>query len=313
MTQITIQKLFDDTREKLDLEWIAGKGGGDRKLTGDSALQPGLALIGHLNFIHPNRIQLLGLAEMAYLRGLDGAGLERAINTLFSPELTAIVVASGEHAPEVLLERADRDSVPVLAGPQKCPEMLRLLRHYLAQTLADRVSVHGVFLEVLGMGVMITGDSAIGKSELALELITRGHRLIADDMVDLLQVSPDMVEGYCPPVLQGFLEVRGLGILDIRALFGEVAVKLQKNLKLIVHLKKPIASGTSELDRLQMYASTETILGVPIPKVHIPVAAGRNLAVLVEVAVRNHILRLRGIDGSKTFSERQQQHILDSE
>ncbi len=313
MTQITVQKLFDDTREKLGLEWIAGKGGGARQLAGDSAQEPGLALIGHLNFIHPNRIQLLGAAEMAYLRSLGQAGLQRAINTLFSPELTAIVVANGERAPEILLATADQTGTPVLASPHKCPETLRLLRHYLAQALADTVSVHGVFLEVLGMGVMITGDSAIGKSELALELITRGHRLIADDMVDLYQVSPDMVEGCCPALLQGFLEVRGLGILDIRALFGEIAVKLKKNLKLLVHLKKPVDSRIIEQDRLQMYASTETILGVAIPKVHIPVAAGRNLAVLVEVAVRNHILRLRGIDGSKEFSERQQKSILGGE
>jgi HPr kinase/phosphorylase len=309
MTQITVQQLFDDTREKLGLRWVAGEQGGAKLLTSDTIQKPSLALIGHLNFVHPNRVQVLGCAEMDYLRSLNEESLELAVANLFSAELAAVVVANGEQVPEELLSSATRTQTPLLTSPLESPEIMDFLRHYLAQSLAESTSIHGVFLEVLGMGIIITGDSAIGKSELALELITRGHRLIADDIVELHRVAPETLEGRCPPLLQDFLEVRGLGILNIRALFGEIAVKLTKNLRLIIHLKKPAESGLNDLERLKMHASTQRILGVDIPEVRIPVAAGRNLAVLVEVAVRNHILHLRDINSSAQFIERQQRSI----
>jgi HPr kinase/phosphorylase len=309
MTQITVQQLFDDTREKLGLRWVAGEQGGSKLLTSDTIQKPSLALIGHLNFVHPNRVQVLGCAEMDYLRSLDEESLELAVANLFSTELAAVIVSNGEQVPEELLGSATTTQTPLLTSPLESPEIMDFLRHYLAQSLAESTSIHGVFLEVLGMGIMITGDSAIGKSELALELITRGHRLIADDIVELHRVAPETLEGRCPPLLQDFLEVRGLGILNIRALFGEIAVKLTKNLRLIIHLKKPAESGLNDLERLKMHASTQRILGVDIPEVRIPVAAGRNLAVLVEVAVRNHILHLRDINSSTQFIERQQRSI----
>ena len=306
MTQITVQHLFDDSCEKLGLNWVAGQSGGDKQLTSDTIQKPTLALIGHLNFVHPNRVQVLGCAEMDYLRGLDKAALKQAISNLFSTELAAIIVANGEQVPDALLAASNDTQTPLFTSPQPSPELMDHLRHYLAQVLAETTSLHGVFLEVSGMGVLITGSSAIGKSELALELITRGHRLIADDIVELHKVAPDTLEGHCPTMLEGFLEVRGLGILNIRALFGEISVKTKKNLKLIVHLKKPEDTGMANIERLQMNASTETILGIDIPQVRIPVAAGRNLAVLVEVAVRNHILNLRGLNSAEQFIERQQ-------
>lgn len=306
MTQITVQHLFDDSCEKLGLNWVAGQAGGNRQLTSDTVQKPSLALIGHLNFVHPNRVQVLGCAEMDYLRGLDNIGLTQAIANLFSTELAAIIVANGEDVPDELLTTSNNTQTPLFTSPQPSPALMDFLRHYLAQALAETTTLHGVFLEVSGMGILITGSAAIGKSELALELITRGHRLIADDIVDLHKVAPDTLEGHCPAMLEGFLEVRGLGILNIRALFGEISVKTKKNLKLIVHLKKPDDSGMDNIERLQMNASTETILGIDIPQVRIPVAAGRNLAVLVEVAVRNHILNLRGLNSADQFIERQQ-------
>jgi HPr kinase/phosphorylase len=312
MIQISVQHLFEETEESLKLTWVSGQEGGNKLLTSETVQKPTLALIGHLNFVHPNRVQVLGCAEMDYLRSLDQAALEQAIQNLFSTELAAIIVTNGESVPEVLLEASNRSQTPLFTSPQQSPELMLVLGHYLSQALAESTTRHGVLLEVLGIGVMITGDSAIGKSELALELITRGHRLIADDIVELYQVAPDTLEGRCPPMLQDFLEVRGLGILNIRSLFGETAVKLRKNLRLIVHLKQPENMATENEARLAMHASSEKILGVEIPKVRIPVAAGRNLAVLLEVAARNHILHLRGIDSAQEFIDRQQKHIIEN-
>jgi HPr kinase/phosphorylase len=189
-----------------------------------------------------------------------------------------------------------------------------MLRPYLARALAESTTMHGVFLDVLGMGVMITGDSGVGKSELALELISRGSGLIADDVIELYRIAPETLEGRCPLLLCDFLEVRGLGVLNIRTIFGESALRPRKNIKLIVHLEKPAGSETTQyVDRLPLKPGIHEILGVSISKVTIPVAAGRNLSVLVEAAVRNHVLQLRGIDSTREFVERQAQHMRNDE
>ena len=309
VTHVSVEALYRDMAEQLSLQWVAGRNGGQRSLSSETVQKPTLALIGHLNFIHPNRVQVLGCAEMDYLRGLSESGLQDAIDHLFSTELAAIVVANGEAVPEVLRNSAEQSETPLFTSPLAGPELTSHLGHYLTQCLAETSSMHGVFLEVLGTGVLIKGDAGVGKSELALELITRGHRLVADDVVELKHVAPETLEGICPPLIRDFLEVRGLGILNIRFLFGETAVKLRKNLKLIVELVHPQEIGEVGLNRLDMVASTETILGVAIPKVRIPVAAGRNLAVLVEVAVRNHILKSRGINPLEQFIKRQRAAI----
>jgi HPr kinase/phosphorylase len=183
-----------------------------------------------------------------------------------------------------------------------------MLRPYLARALAESTTAHGVFLDVLGMGVMITGASGVGKSELALELISRGSGLIADDVVELYRVGPETVEGRCPALLRDFLEVRGLGVLNIRTIFGEAALRPRKNIKLVVHLERPTGSELP-MERLPLKPGTEDVMGVDIVKVTIPVAAGRNLAVLTEAAVRNYVLQLRGIDSTQEFIARQARQL----
>lgn len=309
LTTLTVEALFRDVAEQFQLQWLAGLDGGKRHLSSETIQKPTLALIGHLNFVHPNRVQVLGCAEMDYLRGLDETALADAINHLFSTELAAIIVSNNEAVPPLLIDAANRTETPLFTSSQPSPLLMAHLGHYLTQCLAEVVTLHGVFLEVLSMGVLLKGDAGVGKSELALELITRDHRLVADDAVELRHVAPETLEGTCPALIRDFLEVRGLGILNIRYLFGETAVKLKKNLKLIVELVHPSEIGEVGLNRLDMIASTETILGVAIPKVRIPVAAGRNLAVLVEVAVRNHILKSRGINPVEQFMVRQQAAI----
>jgi HPr kinase/phosphorylase len=309
MARISVAELYRATRRKLRLAWVAGLEGGDNMLTSEAVTKPSLALIGHLNFVHPNRVQVLGCAEMDYLRSLDGKALKQAITNLYSTDLAAVVVANGEAPPEALLAAADHSQTPLFTSPDKSPHLMDLLSHFLAQAVAESVSFHGVFLEVQGFGVLIKGEAAIGKSELALELITRGHRLVADDITDFFRISPERLEGRCPPMLQDFIEVRGLGVLNVRALFGDNAVKPTKPLDLIVQLEMADHLAPHLIDRIQVKARTEKVLGIKIPKVTIPVAAGRNLAVLVEVAVRNHILLLHGVNSSRQFMQRQNREL----
>lgn len=309
LSHVSVTTLFRDMSEQLDLQWVAGHKGGHRTLSSETIQKPTLALIGHLNFVHPNRVQVLGCAEMDCLRNLPDPELKDAIDHLFSTELAAIIISNGETVPAALSDNAERTETPLFTSSLASPVLMSYLGHYLTQRLAEATSIHGVFLEVLGTGVLIKGNAGVGKSELALELITRGHRLVADDVVELKHVAPKTLEGCCPALIRDFLEVRGLGILNIRYLFGETSVKRQKNLKLIVELVHPHEVGETGLNRLDMVASTVPILGVDIPKVRIPVAAGRNLAVLVEVAVRNHILKSRGINPVEQFIKRQQAAI----
>lgn len=310
MAQITVAELFKQTRLKLKLQWIAGLDGGFHTLTSETVSKPSLALIGHLNFVHPNRVQVLGCAEMDYLRCLPVSDAVGAIKNLFSTDLAAVIVANSEKVPESLISAANLHRTPLFTSSLRSPELMDILSHFLALAVAESVSLHGVFMEVQGFGALIKGEAAIGKSELALELISRGHRLIADDIVDFYRISPERVEGRCPTLLQDFLEVRGLGILNIRALFGDNSVKPTKPLDLIIQLE--LANKLEPLDRLNVKAQHEEVLGVKIPKVQIPIAAGRNIAVLVEVAIRNHVLLMRGINATKQFTARQQREMKKS-
>ncbi len=311
MRQVSVEKFFADNQARLGMTWVAAHQGANRVLTGDAALRPTIGQVGHMNFIHPFRIQILGAAEVAWLRALSETARKESVDRLFMTELVAIIVSNNEEVPEYLAQQCTARHVALFTSVQPSPHLVEVIRLYLSRVLAESTTLHGVFLDVLEMGVLITGASAIGKSELALELISRGNGLVADDIVELYRISPDTLEGRCPGVLRDFLEVRGIGILNIRTIFGETAVRPRKLLKLMVHLEDHSNEAFSELDRLQVNATYQEILGVPVRKVTIPVAAGRNLAVLVEAAVRNFVLNQRGIDSTKEFIERQQKLMDD--
>ncbi|CAN6132409.1 HprK Serine kinase of the HPr protein, regulates carbohydrate metabolism [Methylophilaceae bacterium] len=313
MAQINVAELFKQTRRKLKMQWVAGLNGGSNTLTSETVTKPSLALIGHLNFVHPNRVQVLGCAEMDYLRSLKAKAAASAIENLFSTDLAVVIVANGETVPDSLLEAANSHHTPLFTSTLKSPVLMDILNHFLAHAVAESISLHGVFMEVQGFGALIKGEAAIGKSELALELISRGHRIIADDIVDFYRISPERLEGRCPPLLQDFLEVRGLGVLNIRALFGDNAVKPTKPLDLIIQLEMADQKSMPALDRLNTSVQQEEVLGVKIVKIKIPVAAGRNIAVLVEVAIRNHVLLLRGINATKQLMQRQQREMKKSQ
>jgi HPr kinase/phosphorylase len=304
MLQISVAQLYDNNRDKLQLAWVGAEAGGKALIKRDSDDAP--ALVGHLNLIHPNRLQVLGSHEVAHLATVDGDALAQMLTDLFAAQPAAIVFTDGMRADVRLLDAARTAGTAVLASPLPGAQVIDRLRRYLGKTLAETTERHGVLMDVLGLGVLITGDSGVGKSELALELISRGHGLVADDVVDISRIALTTIEGRCPPLLKDFLEVRGLGALNIRTIFGETAVRPKMNLKLVVHLERPAHSGVTETERLPLHELSEDILGVTLKKVVIPVAAGRNLAVLIEAAVRNYILQLRGIHSTAEFAQRQQ-------
>jgi HPr kinase/phosphorylase len=310
MRQISITQLFEDHQDKLSLTWVAAQGA-ERSIEIRERGNYGADVVGHLNIIHPERLQVIGTAEHQWLSRVSQEKLRTQMNDIFAAQPPAVIVAEGLTPLPAVLEACEATGTPLFTTAKPCSAVIDLLRIYLSRRLADTVSVHGVFMDVLGMGVLITGDSGVGKSELALELISRGHGLVADDVVELARIAPTTIEGRCPGMLRDYLEVRGLGLLNIRTIFGETASRRKMKLKLIVHLQKPLAGV--DAPRLPLDAQTQELLGVPIRKVVVPVAAGRNLAVLLEAAVRNSILQLRGIDNMQEFITRQQKLLLDDD
>jgi HPr kinase/phosphorylase len=311
MAQVNIRQLFEDKQKRLALTWVAGADGTDRVLYSDTVNTANKGLIGHLNVIHPNWVQVLSSTEIGYLTGLAPDALQHTLGQIEQGGALCLIVAGGGDIPPSLIDYANRTQTPLFASPQSSVQLMWMVRHYIVKALAESTSRHGVFLDVLGVGVLITGDSGVGKSELGLELITRGNGLVADDVTELFRISPETVEGRCPELLRDFLEVRGLGMLNIRTMFGETAVRRKKSLKLIVHLHRPPGGDVSQLERLPLNASFQEILGVQISTVRIPVVAGRNLAVLVEAAARNFVLQQRGIDSMQEFILRHQQQMQE--
>jgi HPr kinase/phosphorylase len=298
----TVQHLIDDNANRLQLTLSDGELGLSKRL--DDHAIAAADLVGHLNIIHANRIQVLGKPEIDYYNKLRNFQREHIAQELFAAGMPAVIVAEGLEVPDSLRARCRAHQTALITTPLNAAKVIDGLRVYLTKLLSQKTERHGVLMDVLGMGVLITGESGLGKSELALELISRGHGLVADDVVEMTQIAPNMVEGRCPGLLRNLLEVRGLGLLDIKAIFGETAVRRRMRLKLIVHLVK--RSNFEDGDRLPIEPQYEDVLGVAIRRVVLPVAAGRNLAVLLEAAVRNTILQFRGIDTLADFMKRQE-------
>jgi HPr kinase/phosphorylase len=310
---LTALQIFDDNVSELKLSWIRGLEGSDRKFPTEAvrAAAASSDLVGHLNLIHPSRIQIFGEQEVDYHADLTAEQRHAQIANLISKTPPCVIVADGRTADPDLELFCQRSSTPLFTTPVSAAEVIDHLRTYLTKIGAPQVTMHGVFMDILGLGVLIMGESGLGKSELGLELISRGHGLVADDAVDFARLGPDYIEGRCPVILRDLLEVRGLGLLDIRTIFGETAVRRKLKLRLIVQL---VRRNDGEFERLPIDAQFVDVLGTQIRTVKIQVAAGRNLAVLVEAAVRNTILQLRGIDTLKEFIERQRmQMITESE
>ncbi|MBX9613843.1 MAG: HPr(Ser) kinase/phosphatase [Burkholderiales bacterium] len=304
-TVVSADVLFEDHRARLKWEWIAGLGASERRFdeVAISKARSGADLVGYLNYIHPYRVQILGEREVAYLTNATPEDCSRRVARIVTLEPPVLILADGLAAPDALLSMCERAQIPMFATRESSAFVIDVLRAYLSRYFADRITMHGVFMDILGLGVLITGESGLGKSELGLELISRGNGLVADDAVDLYRINQTTIEGRCPDLLQNLLEVRGIGLLDIRAIFGETAVRRKMRLKLIVHLVRR-ETMEREYERIPYEPLTQDVLGIPVQKSVIQVVAGRNIAVLVEAAVRNTILQLRGVDTYQDFVER---------
>jgi HPr kinase/phosphorylase len=308
---ITPQTLFDAHQGRLGLHWLTQAHGEDLSIAPPRGEPQNTSLIGHLNFIHPHRIQVLGKQELGYLTGLKKNTFQDSLKQLFHGDAVLVILADALTPPAELLQEAEQHGIPVVSSPYSSHHLIADISYYLRRLLADTQVVHGVFMDVMGIGVLLTGESAVGKSELALELISRGHRLIADDAPVFSRSGPETLIGQCPEVLQNFLEVRGLGILNIRALFGDSAVKQSMELHLVVHLASVSPQEIQQIDRLMGTRRKQRMLEVEVPEIELPVAPGRNLAVLVEAAARNQILYNNGYDAAEDFIARQQHLIHD--
>ena len=305
---LKVSNFFSKNLKFLKLTWILNEDSTEAILSGNA--QESADLIGHLNLIHPYRIQVFGRPEVKYFNDLDTNRRKYLSAELFSAKPPAVIIAEEQVPPEEIFLACRRENIALLSTGTSAAGIIEKLRVLIAKTLAPRETRHGVFMDVLGLGVMISGSSGLGKSELGLELLTRGHGLVADDAVELIRVADEVIEGRSPELLRNFIEVRGLGLLNIKTIFGESSVRRKMRLRLIVQLVK--RSVINEYDRLPLKALYEEILGLKIKKVIIPVSAGRNLAVLVEAAVRNTVLQLRGVNSMEEFMSKQRLAIKRS-
>jgi HPr kinase/phosphorylase len=311
---ISAGELFEQQRHRLDLRWLAGQEGERRVLEAVETVARRPSLAGYLNTIYPNKVQILGTEELAWLDSLDSRLRWETIEKIIQFRPLALIISKDQRCPEDLLDAAEEYDVALWASPRRGHELLNHLQYHLARALAPRVTLHGVFMEIYSIGVLITGESGSGKSELALELISRGHRLVADDAPEFTQIAPDVLDGTCPELIQDMLEVRGLGVLNIRQMFGDTAVKNNKYLRLIIHLTRPMDEAgpggegdrrrSTGIERLTGDNSFRNVLDLSVPCTTLPVMPGRNLAVLAEAATRLHSLRVKGLDPAAAFIAR---------
>lgn len=301
---LTLRALFERHSQEHGLHWVLGEQSADEPLDLGELERFPTALVGHLNLIRPNRIQVLGSAEIDYLQGLSSTARRAVFEQLFSHRPCALIVADNAQAPVFLVDHCRSQQTPLLSAEAASHAIVGSLLVFLARLRGRSTNTHGVFIEVLGVGLLLTGQAGVGKSELALELITRGHRLIADDAPLFRRVDRETIEGSCPAPLIDFMEVRGIGLINVRRLFGDAAVKPRRNLRLVICLENTPDDAYSPDERLYGVRRSRNILGVDIPEVALPVAPGHNLPVLVETTVRNYILRMSGYDATEEFAKR---------
>ena len=291
----------------LELDLLAGAAGLDRRVTVPYIQKTGLALAGFDEYLRPGRVLIFGESEIRFLERMTRDARQDALRRLFARDFPCILVTMGLDGPEELVAEAERAAVPIMRTALTTPIAIGRLTALLEDRLAPRETRHGVLLDILGLGVLLTGESGIGKSECALDLIVRGHRLVADDTVEIHCGDQTTLTGTCPEFTRHHVEIRGLGLVNVTELFGVAATRASKRVELVVHLER-WESGRA-YDRLGLDTHTIEILGIQVPLVTMPVAPGRNLAMLVEVAARNHLLRTRGRHAAQQLAERLERRL----
>lgn len=299
---LSIQEMLEEQDYGLELRLIAGASGLDHRISSSRIQKPGLALTGYTQHLHPSRIQVLGNTEISYLYQLDAERLQESAQVLCSFPISCFVVTKGLAPPPAFLEITEQNNIPVLVSPHQSSTFISLITKFLEERLLPTTHLHGVLVDVLGVGVLLTGKSGIGKSECALDLVIRGHRLVADDMVFISKRMPASLVGQSEQQIQHLMEIRGLGIINIKDLYGVSSIREKKIIDLMIELVE--WDSEQEYDRLGVDDKTTTILGVELPHLVIPVRPGRNLGAIIEVAARNFLLKGMGYHSARDFQQR---------
>jgi HPr kinase/phosphorylase len=302
MGGLIVEELEKDREYHLDLTLMAGRKGLKREITHSQVQKMGLALTGFVRFIDPKRLQIIGNTEMAYLKTLSSEQQEKVVRQICILNLSCLVITRNLEIPELLLLEADEKGIPLFRTSLRSFDFIERVTKFLEEKLASTTSLHGVLMDVFGVGILILGKSGIGKSECALDLILRGHQLVADDMVYIQKRSPSSLIGSGFDVIKHHMEIHGLGIINIRSLFGVEAIRERKKIDLVIELME--WDTHLEYDRLGFEEGKYPILDIELPKLRIPVTPGRNLTTIIEVAARNHLLKVMGYDSALEFEKK---------
>ncbi len=300
-TTLEVRELFENPERKFKLSLLAGKEGLSRKIKDPHIQKLGLVLAGEFRYLDPHRIQIFGKKEITFLEDMAPDSQREILEKMGAKNPCCFILSRGMPPPETLVRACNNHDIPLLSSPLKTSQLIDHLNQFLKDRMAPNTTVHGVLLDVFGVGVLILGKSGIGKSECALDLITRGHRLVSDDVVKIIKTEPSALFGTSFSLIQNLMEIRGLGIINIRDLFGVEAIRKRKKVDLIVELVDWLSIEKPE--RLGLDQNTTKLLDVEMPFIRIPVTPGRNLTTIIEVAARNHILRVSGINTPRELEE----------
>jgi HPr kinase/phosphorylase len=299
---IHVSELLSERAASLNLQLITGKEGLGKRINFPKIQKPGLALTGFTEYVRPGRVQILGESELAFLRQMDPTRRREVLHQLCSVEIACFIITRGMQPTEEILAEAEKHQIPLMVTPYVTSVCIEKMTTFLSDMLAPRTYLHGDLLDVFGLGVLLIGESSIGKSECALDLIVRGHRLISDDIVIIKKTTDTIVIGIAPDLIRYHMELRGLGVINIRDLFGISAISLNKKIELVISLER--WKPDVEYDRLGLEESRYEILGIELPLIRMPVAPGRNIAILIEVASRNYLLRAQGYNATKDLVQK---------
>ncbi|MDX8409046.1 MAG: HPr(Ser) kinase/phosphatase [Mariprofundales bacterium] len=305
--RITMEELLALEHDTMQLRLVCGERGLHRYIDHPRIQKPSLAFAGFLEHLHDYRLQIIGRTELSYLETLSADRQSEVVAATFALQLAGVVITNGIDPPAVIRHAAEQTETPLMVTPMLSDAFITDMSILLAHQLAPITYQHGVYLDIFGLGVLLLGESGIGKSEIGLELVARGHRLIADDMVELVREGAEILVGRSPEALRDHMEIRGMGILNVRHLFGAASLTRTKRMNLIVELVP--WQSMSEEDRLLSHDERAVLHGVQIPKARLPIRPGRSMAILVEVAARNQLLKLNGIDSNQQFAQSLQQRI----